>query len=204
MAFDIETEDTGKKKCTNLTGPGGGPLLGLWSEEEQPLTGTVARWRVDKGFGFIKPDNESEEDVFCHRSVVQVRERERRGMLPVLCQRKRRTTQRPGLPARNSAPDHDPLLYGTQVSDDMDPALNLGEQVQYVIITESGRTKAGKVTGANGRYCKGVPKGMMGACPSLPCLTWVGVQGGNAQRAPGRAGSGCEAMHAPTEKQHQH
>jgi len=74
VAFDIETEDTGKKKCINLTGPGGGQLLGLWAEEEVPLSGTVARWRTDKGFGFIKPDKEGEEDVFCHRSVIQVRD----------------------------------------------------------------------------------------------------------------------------------
>jgi cold shock protein len=33
----------------------------------QHMTGTVAMWNDDKGYGFIKPDS-GDVDVFCHAS----------------------------------------------------------------------------------------------------------------------------------------
>uniref|UniRef100_A0A6T7VLH0 CSD domain-containing protein n=1 Tax=Pyramimonas obovata TaxID=1411642 RepID=A0A6T7VLH0_9CHLO len=130
VQFDIEVEEGGRKKAINLTGPNGGELKGLWDEGEEHKTGTVARWRMDKGFGFIKPEEEGAEDIFVHRSVIQCLE-------------------------------------------ENDPALQMGETVQYTVIEENGRTKAGKVTGANGRPVKGVPKEMAG-----------GMMGGSYGAAP--------------------
>jgi len=72
----------------------------------------------------------------------------------------------------------------------MDPVLNLGEQVQYVIIEENGRTKAGKVTGAHGRYCKGVPKGMMGGPMGGPPMGGGGRGGGGYGGPPPMGGPG--------------
>jgi len=74
VSFDVEEEDGGRKKATNVTGPNGGELLGLWAEGEDHKTGTVARWRMDKGFGFIKPEDEGSEDIFVHRSFIQCQE----------------------------------------------------------------------------------------------------------------------------------
>lgn len=68
VTYDIETDENGRKKAINVAGPGGGPLLGLWQQDESPLHGTVARWRADKGFGFIKPE-EGGDDIFVHRCV---------------------------------------------------------------------------------------------------------------------------------------
>ena len=34
-----------------------------------PMTGTVARWRDDKGFGFITPSGGG-DDIFVHQSVI--------------------------------------------------------------------------------------------------------------------------------------
>merc|ERR1719421_1766093 len=34
-------------------------------------TGTVKSWNNEKGFGFIGPDEDGEEDLFCHKSQLQ-------------------------------------------------------------------------------------------------------------------------------------
>jgi len=34
------------------------------------LRGTVKRWLIDRGYGFIEPDNEG-EDIFVHQSDVK-------------------------------------------------------------------------------------------------------------------------------------
>mmetsp|Transcript_21565 Transcript_21565/g.29971 ORF Transcript_21565/g.29971 Transcript_21565/m.29971 type:complete len:243 (-) Transcript_21565:192-920(-) len=116
VTFDIETDENGKRKAINVAGPNGGELLGTWTQEDTPKIGKVARWRHDKGFGFIKPD-EGGDDVFVHRTVIEVTE-------------------------------------------DMDPSLDTGDEVMFTVIEENGRSKAGKVTGKHGRPVKGAPKDM--------------------------------------------
>lgn len=60
--------ENGRTKAFNVTGPGGKARRGVWGDE-QPLTGVVVKWRADKGYGFIKPDN-GDPDVFVHQSVI--------------------------------------------------------------------------------------------------------------------------------------
>merc|ERR1719183_2602664 len=73
VCFKVHTESDGRLKATDLTGPNGGNLRGTWEEDDDVQTGTVARWRGDKGFGFITPagaevkeGEEKAKDVFVH------------------------------------------------------------------------------------------------------------------------------------------
>ena len=64
----MHDDQSGRVKAHQVTGPGGNPLKGFWGEE-RPRSGSVARWRNDRGFGFITPV-EGGNDIFVHQSVI--------------------------------------------------------------------------------------------------------------------------------------
>jgi len=65
VTFTLKKEDDGRLKASEVKGPNDGPLTGEWEEGDVVLKGIVARWRGDKGFGFIKPE-EGDKDIFAH------------------------------------------------------------------------------------------------------------------------------------------
>jgi CspA family cold shock protein len=39
--------------------------------EEQRYTGTVRKWLDDRGYGFVRADNDPTQDIFVHHSAVR-------------------------------------------------------------------------------------------------------------------------------------
>lgn len=70
VSYEVATEDTdGRSRATVVASPDGSKLKGLWGDEEHSR-GTVSRWRADKGFGFVSPDDGG-PDVFVHQTAIQ-------------------------------------------------------------------------------------------------------------------------------------
>ena len=69
VEFELVEDADGRGKAADVTGPGGGELQGPWQEGEVPEEGVVARWREDKGFGFITPQDGG-DDVFVHQTAI--------------------------------------------------------------------------------------------------------------------------------------
>lgn len=68
VEYEVIIAEDGRLKAANVTGPDRGPLRGVWGEE-RPMRGVCVKWRHDKGFGFIKPED-TDQDIFVHQSVI--------------------------------------------------------------------------------------------------------------------------------------
>mmetsp|Transcript_13689 Transcript_13689/g.36652 ORF Transcript_13689/g.36652 Transcript_13689/m.36652 type:complete len:433 (-) Transcript_13689:448-1746(-) len=68
VEYTVIVSDDGRLKAANVTGPDRGRLRGIWGDE-QPICGVVVKWRSDKGFGFIKPED-GQNDIFVHQSTI--------------------------------------------------------------------------------------------------------------------------------------
>jgi len=77
VSFDINWDDVKQKSsAVNVVGEGDGTPDSRGEREpvrqqsvEGPGTGVLVRWNEDKGYGFIKPDDGS-EDLFCHVTAL--------------------------------------------------------------------------------------------------------------------------------------
>eukprot|EP00294_Goniomonas_avonlea_P001893 CAMPEP_0114555852 /NCGR_PEP_ID=MMETSP0114-20121206/8971_1 /TAXON_ID=31324 /ORGANISM="Goniomonas sp, Strain m" /LENGTH=291 /DNA_ID=CAMNT_0001741007 /DNA_START=14 /DNA_END=889 /DNA_ORIENTATION=+ len=61
--FEVVTGADGRKKAVNVT------IKGIWTPEDNVRKAIVSRWRADKNFGFLKPEDEG-PDVFVHGSAI--------------------------------------------------------------------------------------------------------------------------------------
>lgn len=65
VEFIVKVETDGRLKASEVTGLNGENFRGQWEEDAVIKTATVARWRGDKGFGFLTPE-EGDKDIFVH------------------------------------------------------------------------------------------------------------------------------------------
>ena len=75
VSYTLSVDERSGRECaTDVTGGSGRPVEGGVDgpPPEGMAQGTVKRW-TDKGFGFITPDDGS-EDAFCHRSCLRHRD----------------------------------------------------------------------------------------------------------------------------------
>merc|ERR1712167_514530 len=66
VEFIVKVETDGRLKASEVTGLNGENFRGQWEEDAVVKNGTVARWRGDKGFGFLTPEDGGDKDIFVH------------------------------------------------------------------------------------------------------------------------------------------